>query len=196
MSSIFSDPGWRRGTTLCSGDLSGTGTGNDLPGAELVGQIKAFQDVHPRTGARNSNRLVYCQAVRWKGATVEDGSTVAGRAFTVDLVLENGKAFATITNPATNANATNGREVGVVDEYLTGRLAYDDVVWLVRKGPTSIKQFAAIAIANGSQVELTGATGKVALYSTGHSLGVNILGADSPATVDALVRINLIADDI
>ena len=196
MSSIFSDPGFRRGTTLCAGDLSGTGTGNDLPGAELVGQIKAFQDVNPRTGVRNSNRLVYCQAVRFKGTTVEDGSTLAGLVYTVDLALENGKSFATITTAATNANVAAGREYGVLDEYPTGRLAQDDVVWIVRKGPASIKQAAATAIASGAQVEVTGTAGKIAVLASGASLGINVLGASSPATADTLVRVNLIADDM
>lgn len=196
MSSIFSDPPFRRGTTLCSGDLTGTGTGNDLPGSELVGSIKAFQDVNPSTGVRNSNRLVYCQAVRYLGSDVADATTVAGCAYAVDLGLENGKPFATITSAATNANVAAGREYGVLDEYLTGNLKQNDVVWIVRKGPTSLKQAAATAIASGAGVELTGTAGKIQAQSSGAALGINILGASSAATADTLVRVSVHADDI
>lgn len=196
MSSIFSDPPFRRGTTLCSGDLTGTGTGNDLPGSELVGAIKVFQDVNPSSGVRGSNRLVYCQAVRYLGSDVADASTVAGCVYAVDLGLENGKPFATITSAATNANVAAGREYGVLDEYLTGSLKQNDVVWIVRKGPASIKQAAGTAITSGTQVELTGTAGKIQALASGASLGINILGASSAATADTLVRVSLVADDI
>lgn len=196
MSSIFSDPPFRRGTTLCSGDLTGTGTGNDLPGAELVGQIKAFQDVVPSTGIRNSNRLVFCQAVRYLGSDVSDASTVAGTAYTVDLALENGKPFATITSAATNSDAAALRDVGVLDEYLTGNLKSGDVVWIVRKGPTSIKQAAGTSIASGARVELTGTAGKIQAFSSGAVLGINVAGGATAATADTLVRVNLVSDDI
>lgn len=196
MSSLFSDPPFRRGTTLCSGDLTGTGTGNDLPGSELVGQIKAFQDVVPATGIRNSNRLVYCQAVRYLGADVADASTLAGTFYTVDLALENGKPFATITNPSTNADAAAMRDVGVLDEYLTGNLKSGDVVWIVRKGPVSVKQAGATSIASGARVELTGTAGKIQVFSAGAALGINISGGASAATADTLVRVNLADADI
>lgn len=196
MSSIFSDPGFRRGTTLCSGDLTGTGSGNDLPGTELVGQIKVFQDVNPSTGARFSNRLVYCQAVRYLGSDVADGSTVAGLVYTVDLAHENGKPFATITSATTNANVAAGREYGVLDEYLTGNLKQNDVVWIVRKGPSAVKQAAATAIVSGAQLELTGSAGKVQALASGTSIGIQIVGASTAATADTSVRVSLIGDDI
>lgn len=193
MSQIFSDPPFRRGTTLCAGDLTGTGTGNDLPGAEIVGQVKVFQDVNPSSGVRNSNRLVYCVACRYKGTTVSDGSTVAGLAYTIDLAFENGKPFATFTTAATNTDAGNLRHIGVLDEYLTGSLTQNDVAWLVIKGPTSFRQSASTSLASGAKVELTGSAGKMQAVNTGTPLGIQIAGA-ATTTADANVRVNLVCD--
>ena len=192
MSAIFSDPPFRRGTTLCSGDLSDTGTGNDLPGSELVGQIKAFQDVVPTTGIRNSNRLVYLQAVRYLGSDVTDATTVAGLVYAVDLAFENGKPFATITSAATDTNVGAGRHYGVVDEYLSGNLKQNDVIWIVVKGPTSVRQSAATSLASGAKIELTGTAGKMQAQSSGTTIGTQIAGAAS-TTADANVRCNLIS---
>lgn len=192
MSAIFSDPPFRRGTTLCSGDFTQTGTGNDLPGSEIVGQIKAFQDVNPSTGVRNSNRLVYCQAVRFLAADVSDVTTIAGTVFAVDLAFENGKPFATITSAATNTNVGAGRHYGVVDEYLSGTLKQNDVIWIVVKGPTAIKQAAATSLANGAVVELTGSAGKIQATASGTTIGSQIAGA-ATTTADANVRVNLIS---
>lgn len=209
MSSIFSDPPFVRGRTLGSGDFGDAQTNPSLPdvfGSGVVGSIKAFQDVAAGSIAVNgtavtpgtvlSNRLVYCQAVRWRGSDVADASTIAGVAYTVDLTMENGKPFCQISTPAVNLDVVNGRDYGVVDEYLTGTLKQNDVVWLVRKGPVCIKQAAGTSIASGSGVELTSSTGKIAVKSSGQSLGITILGAASAATADTLVRVNLTCDDI
>lgn len=207
MSSIFSDPPFRRGTTLAEGGFGDAATsGPDILGGGIVGQIKCFQDVAhsaitygttangnpPRApGAVLSNRLVYCQAVRWKGSNVSDASTIAGCAYTVDLTLENGKPFASITTAATNADAAAGRDIGVLDEYLTGQLNTNDVVWIVRRGPCAIKQAAGTAITSGARVELTGTAGKIQALASGAALGISVLGENSPATADTLVRVNI-----
>jgi hypothetical protein len=209
MSSIFSDPSFGRGRTLANADFGDAvvdTTKNDVLGGSVVGQIKAFQDVAarditfgglPRTsGTLLSNRLVYCQAVRWKGSDVADASTIAGQIYAVDLTLENGKPFCQISAAATNANVAAGREYGVLDEYLTGLLKTNDVVWVVRKGPACVRQAAATAITSGAQVEVSSTAGKIQALASGASLGISVLGANSPATADTLVRVNLIADDI
>lgn len=209
MSSIFSDPPFRRGTKLADGDFGDSQTDptkTDVLGTSVVGQIKAFQDVAPTSIAINgtavnpgtllSNRLVYCQAVRYRGSEVTDASTIAGTAFLVDVALENGKPFCQITSAASNANVAAGREYGVVDEYLTGVLKQNDVIWIVRKGPCSVKQAAGTAITSGAQVEITGSAGKIQALASGTSLGINVLGANSAATADTLVRVNLISDSI
>ena len=136
------------------------------------------------------------RSVRYRGADLLDASTIAGTAFVVDLALENGKPFCQISAAATNANVAAGREYGVVDEYLTGALRQNDVIWIVRKGPCSVKQAGATAITSGAGVELTGSAGKIQALASGSSLGINILGANSAATADTNVRVNLIADDI
>lgn len=92
MSSIFSDPFFRRGATLLGGETieySDPPTNSKpIAGGEIVGQVKVFQDVEPTgTQKRLSNRLVYCVAARYKGSTVLDASTVAGEAYIFDDVL-------------------------------------------------------------------------------------------------------------
>lgn len=209
MSSIFSDPPFVRGRTLASGDFGDAVTDTsktDVLGGGIVGSIKAFQDVNPisvsiggevkNPGTVLSNRLVYCQAVRYMGTDNIDGATIAGTAFLVDVALENGKPFCQITNAATNANILAGREYGVVDEYLTGNLRQKDVIWIVRKGPACVKQAAGTAIASGALVEVTGSAGKIQAQSSGVGIGINVLGAASAATADTLVRVSLTADDI
>lgn len=230
MSSIFSDPPFVRGRTLASGDFGDAQTDptkNDVLGGGIVGSIKAFQDVavtqvtigdktYP-AGTLLSNRLVYCQAVRYRGSdkTAAEVEGLRGTAMLIDVGLENGKPFCQFTNAATNANVDAGREYGVLDEYLTGALKQNDVVWLVRKGPAIVKQAGATAISNGAQVALIGSAGKIAaragsVFHPAQStfaaataatdnyapIGISIQGAASQTTADSTVRVNLICDDI
>lgn len=191
MSSIFSDPSFRRGTTLLSGELIELDASSaPIAGGEVVGQVKVFQDVHPSTGIRNSNRLVYCVAARYKGSTVSDASTVAGEAYLFDAA----KPLTEFTNKASSSNATAGLAFGVLDEYLTGELRQNDIVWLVIKGPVAIKQ-TAVALAAGVAVQLSATAGQAAVLSTGIAIGQQIAGAASAAAV-GLTRVNLSADDI
>jgi hypothetical protein len=210
MSSIFSDPPFVRGRTLASGDFGDAQTDptkTDVLGSGIVGAVKAFQDVAvspisfgstvATPGSLLSNRLVYCQAVRYRGddKTPSEVAGLAGSAYLIDTGLENGKPFCQITNLATDANVGAGREVGILDEYLTGQLKKNDVVWVVRKGPCAIKTGSASSIADGARVELTGSVGRAAVFSSGNSLGISISGA-AVATSGANVRVNLICDDI
>lgn len=192
MSSIFSDPFFRRGSTLLGGEaieLSAAGT--PIAGNEVVGQVKAFQDVKPTgDGQRYSNRLVYCVAARYKGATVSDASTVAGELYLFDA----GRPLTEFTNKASSTNATNGLAIGVLDEYLTGELRTNDIVWLVVKGPTSIKRTAA-AVNAGVAVQASATAGSITTLSTGIAIGQQIAGANTAATV-GLTRVNLHSDEI
>jgi hypothetical protein len=192
MSQIFSDPPFRRGSTLLGGDFKDTGTGLELPGTDIVGSVKVFQDVNPSTGERYSNRLVYCVAVRYKGSDVNDATTLAGKVYVIDTALENGRPFATITSLATEANVAAGRHVGVLDEYLTGGLKQNDVVWLVVKGPASALRTAA-AVNDGVRVQVSGTAGSVIALTTGTSLGIQIEGANTSASA-GLTRVNLVSD--
>ena len=118
MSSIFSDPFFRRGSTLLGGELIEVdpNTGSPVAGGEIVGQVKVFQDVNPvGRGERYSNRLVYCVAARYKGADVADASTVAGSAY----IFSPTAPLSEFSTLATASNVTDGIEVGVLDEYLT-----------------------------------------------------------------------------
>lgn len=194
MSTIFSDPGWRRGTTLLNNeviDYDDPPT-NSIPtaGKELVGQIKVFQDVNPSSGVRNSNRLVYCVAARYKGASVDDASTIAGSLY----VFSDTAPLSEFSTLATSSNATAGKPVAVLDEYLTGSLRTNDIVWLVIKGPTSVKQ-TATSIAAGAAIQASATGGSVAVLSSGTLVGQNIAGAATPSTA-GLIRVNIYADDM
>jgi hypothetical protein len=189
MSSIFSDPSFRRGTTLLTGEAIDTEGGVPVAGGEIVGQVKVFRDVNPYTGVKFSNRLVYCVAARYKGTTVSDASTVAGEAYLFDLT----DPLEEFTNKATTSNATEGLAFGVLDEYLTGELRTNDIVWLVVRGPTSIKRTAA-AINAGVAVQLSATPGSVVAKTTGLTIGQQIEGANTSASA-GLTRVNVIGDD-
>lgn len=152
MSSIFSDPGWRRGTTLLSGELieySDAPT-NSIPtaGAEIVGQMKVFQDVNPYSGVRYSNHLVYCVAARYKGSTSLTSSD-AGKVF----VFDKDGPLTNFSTLAANTDVVDGRLIGVLDEYLTVTVRTNDIVWLVVSGPSTMAKGATVVIPASSGIE-------------------------------------------
>lgn len=201
MSSIFSDPPFRRGTTLAAGDFGDAATsGVNILGGELVGQIKAFQDVDPSTGQRYSNRLVYCQAVRWTGSNVSDASSIAGFLYTVSTAFENGKPFCTIGTLTNAATDLPTGDIVVLDEYLTGQLNTNDVVWVVVKGPTAPRQ-TGVAILNGALVTASGSAGQVAAATVTSSVATNPIGASihgsaTAATNNLKIRVNMFSNRI
>jgi hypothetical protein len=197
MSSIFSDPGWSRGRTLLQGELIELdGSGYPVAGGELVGAIKVFQDVNPTTGVRNSNRLVYCVAARYTGSSTLDATANAGRPYVFKTTSSVGNAVPALTEFSAVATTTdvntNGLLFGVLDEYLTGSVRTNDIVWLVVKGPTQIKT-TATGIAAGKPLEISGSTGQVALLATAGARTVgNHLGVATSANVaDTMIRVNV-----
>ena len=192
MSSIFSDPFFRRGSTLLGGEAIELSADNKpVAGGEVVGQVKAFQDVRPTgDGKRFSNRLVYCVAARYKGSTVNDASTVAGTVY----VFDDAAPLTEFTSAATSANFDADKAVGVLDEYLTGQLRQNDIVWLVVKGPAKVKQ-TATAINAGVAVKVSSTAGSAAAAGSTKSIGQQIAGANSAAAV-GLTRVNLISATI
>jgi hypothetical protein len=192
MSAIFSDPLFRRGSTLLGGEqIEVDAAGNPVAGTEVVGQVKVFQDVNPvGQGERYSNRLVYCVAARYKGSTVSDASTVAGEVYAFDAA----KPLTEFTSKATSANVDADIAIGVLDEYLTGQLRQNDIVWLVVKGPAKVKQ-TATAINAGVAVKVSSTAGSAAAAGSTKSIGQQIAGANSAAAV-GLTRVNLISATI
>lgn len=197
MPSIFSDPFFRRGTTLLGGEPIelDPATGAPAAGNEVIGQVKVFQDVNPYDGTRNSNRLVYCVAARYKGSDVEDGSTVAGTLYAFDAA----KPMTEFTSAGTKTNVADGRSYGVLDEYLTGRLRQNDVVWLVVKGPVAVKKEAGAAMAAGVSVVVSNTAGSTAAVGTASAgtvqIGEQIAGAEV-ASGTTTARINLFSNRI
>jgi hypothetical protein len=190
MSSIFSDPFFRRGSTLLGGEvIEKDSAGNPIAGGEVVGQVKVFQDCNPSgDGKRYSNRLVYCVAARYKGDPVNDASSIAGTAYTFDSAAP----LTNFTSKAANADVAAGKPVGVLDEYLTGALRTDDIVWLVVKGPTSIRKGSNAAVAAGAGVEIgaSGTAGQVIPVNTGVNVGNSIAGVEVTGSQGTLLRIN------
>ena len=64
----------------------------------------------------------------------------------------------------------------------------NDIVWLVLKGPTQIKQ-TAVAIAVGAAVQASATAGSMAVYSSGTVIGQQISGAATSSSA-GLVRVN------
>lgn len=161
MSSFFSDPYFGRGQTLLAGEaieLNGNSTGSNVSwpvaGQNIIGDVKVFNDVNVRTGQFYSNHLVYCMAARYLGSAVADGSTLAGKTFTI---LSDGASFSTLTAAG---DMTAGKRVGVFDEYFTGALRQYDIVWLTVGGPTMMVATNAQILA-GAAVALSASLGTV-----------------------------------
>lgn len=200
MSSIFSDPPFRRGTTLLSGEAIELDAANaPIAGSEIVGQVKAFQDVNPSTGVRYSNRLVYCVAARYKGSTVSDASTLAGRAFQ----MSTSAPLTEFSALADNSVSTAGGTIAVLDEYLTGELRQNDIVWLVFKGPATVGKNAGAAISGAAAVQLHTSNGVFAPVTTGTPVGSQVAAfvsgvatAGGAAAADTQTRVNLWNDRI
>ena len=199
MSSIFSDPFFRRGTTLLGGEAIELDGSNPAAGTEVVGQVKAFQDVNPAgSGERYSNRLVYCVAARYKG------SDTTGSSLKRTLVAFSGTApLSEFSAAATKTNVSDGRSYGVVDEYLSDATAIrtNDIVWLVVKGPTTIAKEAGASgysITAGNAVVVSNTAGSVT-PSGATSAGTILIGDNlggTVATTATTVRVNLWSDRI
>jgi hypothetical protein len=190
MSSLFSDPPFTRGTTLLGGDVIETDALGPVAGRSIIGQVKVFQDVNISTKGLHSNRLVYCVAARYTGSLVADASTVAGNLYVFNATTVAGQpaALENFSTLGTSSNITNTAiQFGVLDEYLTGELRPNDIVWLVVKGPCSVRQSAAIIGANAAVAPAT--IGNVAAWASGLAIGQNI-GLATTAALQ-LTRINL-----
>lgn len=183
MSSIFSDPFWRRGATLLAGEPIEMSAGSPVAGTEVIGQVKAFQDVSPTGhGTRHSNKLVYCVAVRYTGTTVSDSSTVAGKRYVLNAAQDE------ISTLRSKANADAAVPSGVLDEYLVGELRENDIVWLVVKGPCNVVSSGTVnAGANVGQV----AGGGGLLATAGGSNSSTVDGTALAAAASNKCRVNL-----
>ena len=189
MSSIFSDPFWRRGSTLLTGEpIELDANGNPVAGTEVVGQVKAFQDVSPTGhGTRHSNKLCYCVAVRYTGSTVSDASTVAGKRYALNA------AQTEISALRTKANADASVPSGILDEYLTGELRQNDIVWLVVKGPADTVVTGSISAGGNVGGHATTAGNGAA---AGGSNSAVIDGTALAAAANGKCRVNLHCDFI
>ena len=207
MSSIFSDPGWRRGGTLLNGELvefSDAPT-NTVPsaGTELVGQVKVFQDIDPYTGVRKSNRLVYCVAARYTGSTTisrTENPLLLDAHKGKFVVLSDGLSTFDVAALADNADAVAGKVIGVLDEYLTVDVRQHDIVWVVVKGPCQVQTVAASAVGANVAVGLdaagdTGLLDDAAIADVTAATAVQV-GISLGAAASDVQRINLMSSHI
>ena len=160
MSSLFSDPPFPRGSTLLNNEnIDLDASGNPIAGTEIVGSLKVFPDLVPGTGPaaiRNSNRLVYCVAARYTpvdGVTkLNIGGTGADKGKW--YVLDRRASLTTFSTTAAATDVTDGRLVGVLDEYLNVEIRPNDIVWLVVKGPSTTQKGNTTVIPGGLGVEI------------------------------------------
>jgi hypothetical protein len=193
MSSLYSDPPFRRGSSalgLGPTDVVTTDAIGVVEGRAIVGTVKVFQDMNPTTGAIISDRLVYCVAARYKGSAALDATTNAGLVYLFDTAAPL-EQFGNAAGPvATSANLTSAIQCyGVLDEYLTGSIQPNDIVWLVVKGPCAVKQTAA-AINAAAFVGPSTAGSVATAASAAVAIGVQIAGANTTAAIQS-VRVNL-----
>lgn len=160
MSSLFSDPPFPRGTTLLNNEnIDLDPNGLPIAGGEIVGSVKVFPDLVPGTGPaaiRNSNRLVYCLAARYTpvdGVTkLNIGGTGADKGKW--YVLDRRGPLGTFSTAAAATDITDGRIVGVLDEYLNTEVRPNDIVWLVVKGPSTTQKGNTVVIPGGLGIEV------------------------------------------
>ncbi len=161
MSSLFSDPPFPRGQTLLNNEnIDLDPNGNPIAGVEIVGTVKVFPDLVPGTGPaaiRNSNRLVFCIAARY---TPVDGITklnIGGTGADKGkwYVLDRRGPLTTFSTAAAATDITDGRVVGVLDEYLNIEVRPNDIVWLVVKGPATTQKGNTIVIPGGLGIEVS-----------------------------------------
>lgn len=196
MSSLFSDPGWRRGGTLLSGEtIEVDASGLPIAGRDLVGQVKVFQDVHPSTGASLSNRVVYCVAARYTG-TAGLTAADAGKVIVFKAAARLSEFDDTSMALADSTNLVAGVPYGVLDEYIPSgvTIRQNDVVWVVVKGPCAVKKLTGAGndIPAGAVVEISATDGSVqdGADIASLALGYSIESATT-ATTATTVRINL-----
>jgi hypothetical protein len=176
MSSLFSDPPFGRGTTLLSGEAIELDAANfPLAGREVAGMMKAFPDQNPGTGTnaiKYSNRLVYCVACRYMGAssinTLASNYADRGKAYVLSADLSQFSTAASATDVA------NGRVVGLLDEYLQTPVRQYDIVWLVVKGPAQAAKASAGHILPSTGYEV-GSTGFLAAKGTQANLMAGVM---------------------
>lgn len=192
MSSIFSDPPFRRGSTLLGGEvIELDAAGKPVAGRDVIGAVKAFQDVLPTgLGTRLSNRLVYCVAARYTGSTTLEGSAVAGRV----VSFADAAPLSEWTGAyAAEADIAAGKPCGVIDEYLTNmQIRPNDIIWLVVSGPTTMVKENSSAVASGSPVEIAAGTGRVSPQSTGTPIGQSIVATSVTGSAGTTIRVNKI----
>jgi hypothetical protein len=181
-------PPFPRGQTLFNKPYSDTSLTTSM-GKTVEGQIWTFEDVHPTTGARRSNRRVTCMAVRWTGSS----PALPSRLVVLDGKLTTNGGAANTAGPLGVARAAQFARAGntadvlpakcyPVDEYLpTAGVAANDIMWVVIDGPAMVKtpntNFTDIAVGD-ALVALTGAT------ATASTDGNSATGAGLVATVD------------
>jgi len=202
MSAIFSDPMFERGATLLAGEkiegFDSTGApvaGEQQAGNDMVGQVKAFVDADPVSGDRHSSRLVYCVAARYKGDDVDDASTIAGNMYTFNAAasLTEFSVTGTAAGKTVAADVNAGKAHGVLDEYLTGKLRTNDIVWLVVKGPTKVNSTGAVTA--GAMVAQSSTAGvAAAIGATGASTVA--IGQAIDAAASNKLRVNLVSNSI
>lgn len=152
MSNLDSDPWFGRGQTL--GVTADQAT--HIPGTQ-----RWFTDVSPTTGAVNSNAPVKCIAMRnTSGSPLTPGTVVKAKT---TALLSEVDAAADVDSPI----------IGVVDEYVAGTVANNDIFWLVVQGPTS----AAIGTGGVTQgafvsVGTSGTAGKLVASVANKTAGV------------------------
>ena len=171
MSSIYSDPPFPRGGSLLGFDPADAATldeaGNPIQGRDIVGEVKVFTDSNPVTGAVNSQRLVYCVAVRVRQAGVANGQPANN--LTPGKVVKFAAGSLTTLDADNQAAATDtaniAHQVGVVDEYLPKVPLVNDLIWVVVKGPTTAL-FTSAAVAAGAPVAVSSTPGSLVAANT------------------------------
>jgi hypothetical protein len=207
MSSIYSDPPFPRGGTLLGfqspatlDDPPAPATPQPIEGRDIAGEVKVFVDANPFTGQVNSQRLVYCVAVRAKQTGVTNGNRAtnltAGKV--VKFAAGSLSELDADNQAASTDNAAIAGMVGVVDEYLPQAPLVNDLFWVVVKGPTSALFTTAAVSTAGVPVQVSSTAGQLVAAAspaiTQRFAGTALGTKDNTGT--AVIRVNLNNRDV
>jgi len=211
--SHFGTPPFPRGQTLFNKPYSDTSLTTSM-GTTVEGQIWTFDDVHPTTGARRSNRRVTCLAVRWTGDSDNSAGNGNNAALPKHLAVLDAHRATNVTG-ATNLGGTNGlcrsnqmarfgstlvvnsAKCYPIDEYLpTTGVAENDIFWLVIDGPATVytpnAEFTAFAIGSA----LVALTQTTAVITNGSTLVGRAAVIDNASTLGGTTSILGVMDRI
>lgn len=183
MSTMTSDPGFGRGSTL--GVTVSMYEANNGDGSTIIGMRKEFRDENPKTGQLYSNRPVECVAVK----NVSGGALLPGEVVRFKAAATSGQFSGGIIGEVDAKAGSADVLLGIVDEYLPAAgVADKEVFWVVVRGPSTTKKTSTSVSAGAAYGPSGSASGEAAAQGANALLGYAIETTGAATSGRILVR--------